>query len=91
MVNVINSLRRKAKNIKAKNKKVKIKTDIEILRSAFDKVFPKMTKEEQDENLGNYLCGMWINEGRGGTILMGSDAMDRYLNFQNEMVKKYSV
>ena len=86
MVNVMNALKRKDKR-----KKITERTEIEIQRSAFDKIFSKMTKEEQDENLCNSLSGIWINDGRGGTILMGSDAMDRYLNFQKQMIEKYSV
>lgn len=84
----VESFNRLLKEFNKQPKKVKNSEPKHI--SAFDKVFPKMTKEEQDENLSNSMCGMWINQGRGGTILMGSDAMDRYLNFQNEMVKKYS-
>lgn len=75
---------------KAKRKPVAEKSEISSHQSAFDKIFKKMTKEEQYENLCNSLCGMQIRRDGKTTILMGSDSMDRYLNFQKQMIEKYS-
>lgn len=90
MVNATNSLNRKRKANRLKFES-QVKTVLEQQISAFDKIFTKMTKEEQDQNFCNSICGMHVRQDGNTTILMGSDAMDRYLNFQNEMVKKYSA
>lgn len=85
MVNSMNCLKRKAKR-----KIITKRSEPELIGSAFDKIYSKMTKEEQYENLQNSLCGMHCMQGGKHTILMGSDAMDRYLNFQKQMIEKYS-
>lgn len=54
---------------------------------AFNKVYFKMTDDERNVYTLYQYSGMYIR--RTNTILMGSDAMTRYLNFQDEMIDKY--
>lgn len=89
MINATSWMKRKAR-LKAKDEANIEKTESESTQSAFDKIFKKMTKEEQEENLRNSLQGMHIYQNGNTTILMGSDAMDRYLDFQRKMIEKYS-
>lgn len=51
----------------------------------------QMTQEEQDEGLCLSLCGsLMYNEDGSHTILMGSKAHTRYINFTDKMESKYS-
>lgn len=81
----MNTLKRKAKN-----KKSSLPKPDNTQKSDFDKIWHLMTKEEQEINLCNSLCGMHVRRDGKTTILMGSDDMDRYLNFQKQMIEKYS-
>ena len=48
---------------KAKRKIITKRSEPELIGSAFDKIYSKMTKEEQYENLQNSLCGMHCMQG----------------------------
>lgn len=52
----------------------------------FDKTWQKMSSEEKNELTLYSLSGTI----QGTTILMGGDAMERYLNFKKAMTEKYS-
>jgi hypothetical protein len=57
-------------------------------KDPFDSVFAKMTEGERDELVCLSFSGMYIRSSN--TVLMGSDAMDRYINFKQSMIDKYS-
>jgi sugar (pentulose or hexulose) kinase len=57
------------------------------MKSKFSRIFPKMTPKEQDMYLTYCFAGQWIMSEN--MILMGSDAIERLENFQQEMVDKY--
>jgi hypothetical protein len=56
-------------------------------RHRFEKIYKQLSNKEKDKCLILSLSGMY--DRSTNTILMGSDAMDRYLQFQDEMIKKY--
>ena len=85
----MNRLKRKQK-INRRKFESSVKSVLQQQMSDFDKIFSKMTKEEQEQDLCNSMCGMHVRQDSNTTILMGSDAMDRYLNFQKQMIEKYS-
>lgn len=57
-------------------------------KDPFDSVFEKMTEDERDKLVSLSFSGMYIRSSN--TVLMGSDAMDRYINFKQSMINKYS-
>jgi hypothetical protein len=57
------------------------------LQTEFDKVFPLMTRKEQDQLFIYSYSGMW--DRSSNTVYMGMDAMDRVDKFKQEMVDKY--
>lgn len=57
-------------------------------KDPFDNVFAKMTEDERDKLVSLSFSGMYIRSSN--TVLMGSDAMDRYINFKQSMINKYS-
>lgn len=89
MINTMNRLKQKQK-LNRRKFKSSVKSVLQQQMSAFDRIFSKMTKEEQEQDLCNSMCGMHVKQDGNTTILMGSDAMDRYLNFQKQMIEKYS-
>ena len=77
-MDAVTNLRRKEKN---KRKSI-IKEPSES-----ETWFMRMSDQEKDTLLCLGMNGMWIRSEN--TILMGSDAMDKYLSFKNEMIEKY--
>lgn len=78
-----------ATSIKKKNRRQKKANRIKSIqpKTDYDKVVPKMSKEEYEEYFNLISCGQW--DVRNKTILMGQEAMDRVTDFENKMIEKY--
>ena len=59
------------------------------LEKNFDRVFPCLNEEEQDECLILSFTGLPVHEASGITIYMSSEAFENLRAFQLKMVHKY--
>lgn len=82
------NLKKKAKEKKKAREKQRL-LDRTSEKSDNEDWFSKLTHEESMRLTAYSLCGTWIM--RTNTILMGESAMNRYLNYKEELKKKYTT